>query len=147
MKRVLIDSDVCLDYLLQRPDHIAAAESLFNQLDTDLFSAYVCAVSLTTIHYIVRKEKDKTVALAAVDTLLLLTDVCSVNRDVLKQARILGFKDYEDAVQCASAIAEGLDAIVTRNAKDFAKSPLPVHSPQEFVEVLKAESEGAESEP
>ena len=64
---------------------------------------------------------------------------------MLELARILGFKDYEDAVQCASAIAEGLDAIVTRNAKDFTNSPIAVYSPSEFLEVIKAADNDEES--
>lgn len=140
MKRVLIDSDVCLDFLLKRPEHVQAAEALLNQLFAGSFSAYVCAVSFTTIHYIIRKEKDKETALAAVDGLLVLTDVCPVNLDVLEQARTLGFRDYEDAVQCASAIAEGLDSIITRNTKDFEKSPISVYSPTAFLETLQDEA-------
>lgn len=42
-------------------------------------------------------------------------------------------------MQCAAAVAEGLDAIVTRNVKDFANSPLPVYSPAEFVELIQTE--------
>ncbi|HVF47721.1 MAG TPA: PIN domain-containing protein [Pyrinomonadaceae bacterium] len=131
--RVLIDSDVCLDFLLQRPAHLPDANSLFANIEMKTCSAYVCAVSLTTIHYIVRKEKDAAAALAAVDGLLVLADVCQVNFAVLQNARALNFKDYEDAVQCASAIAEGLDAIVTRNTKDFANSPIEVYSPADFL--------------
>lgn len=138
MKRILIDSDVCLDHLLERPDHAQMALAVFDWLDKGAFSACVCAVSLTTVHYIVRKERDKSTALAAVDSLLVLVDVCAVDRNVLELARSLGFKDYEDAVQCASAVAEGLDAIVTRNVKDFANSPLTVYSPTEFVKLLQS---------
>ncbi|MFM9905000.1 MAG: type II toxin-antitoxin system VapC family toxin [Pyrinomonadaceae bacterium] len=135
--RTLIDSDVCLDFLLQRPSHLPEANLLFGHVETKTFSAYICAVSLTTVHYIVRKEKDAASALAAVDGLLLLTDVCTVDRNVLHHARMLEFRDYEDAVQCASAITEGLDAIVTRNSKDYKNSPIPVYSPSEFLEVLQ----------
>lgn len=136
--RVLIDSDVCLDFLLQRPDHLHDANSLFAQVECKTFSAYVCAVSLTTVHYIVRKERDSAAALAAVDGLLLLVDVCPVDLCVLQSARELKFQDFEDAVQCASALAEGLDAIVTRNIKDFANSPIEVYSPVDFLAHLQA---------
>lgn len=57
----------------------------------------------------------------------------------------LGFSDYEDAVQCASAVAAGLDAIVTRNTEDFAGSPIPVYSPAEFLEFLDTELTQKES--
>lgn len=146
MTRILFDSDICLDYLLERPDHISLAQALFDQLKSELFSAYVCAVSLTTVHYLVRRERDKATALMAVDNLLVFANVCAVDRNVLELARSLGFKDYEDAVQCTSDVAEGLDAIVTRNVKDFASSPLPVYSPAEFVALIQAEQASEEAD-
>jgi hypothetical protein len=41
----------------------------------------------------------------------------------------LPFTDYEDAVQHASATSNGLDAIVTRNVKDFTGATISVLSP------------------
>ena len=137
MMRVLLDINVCLDYLLKRPDHFPDAESIFANLEVANFDGLVCAVTMTTIHYIVRKEKNKDTALLAVDELMNLVEVCLVDRLVLDNARRLGFKDYEDDVQCASAVADGLDAIVTRNTKDFVNSPIPVYSPAEFLAVLE----------
>ena len=33
---------------------------------------------------------------------------------------------------------EGVDCIVTRNKKDFSNSQLPVYTPAEFIQALKA---------
>ncbi len=65
-----------------------------------------------------------------------------VDASTLSTAQRLGFSDYEDAIQCASAIAESLDAIVTRNIKHYKKSPIQIYSPTEFLEVLQNESAG-----
>jgi len=46
-------------------------------------------------------------------------------------------KDFEDAVQIASALASGLDFIVTRDVKDFVNSSIRVMSPAEFVKELQ----------
>lgn len=53
-------------------------------------------------------------------------------RDALQSRTI----DYEDAVQISAAVSSGLDAVVTRNASDYTNSPLPVYSPDEFIEQL-----------
>lgn len=50
-------------------------------------------------------------AFKAVEGLLKLVEVCRANKSVLQNAFTLNFTDYEDAVQCASAMAENLDAL------------------------------------
>ena len=86
--------------------------------------------------------KDADYARKEVRRLVRLVEIARTDKDVLQSAFDLPFKDYEDAVQCASAIAESLDAIVTRNAKDYANSPIQIYSPAEFLEVLLNESAG-----
>jgi hypothetical protein len=41
-------------------------------------------------------------------------EICSVDRAVLEVALTSRLRDFEDAVQVACAIAQSLDAIVTR---------------------------------
>jgi predicted nucleic acid-binding protein len=51
----------------------------------------------------------------------------------LNHALGLPFSDFEDAVQLASAVAAGLDSIVTRDLNDFRGAPLPVLTPGAFI--------------
>ena len=44
--------------------------------------------------------------------------------------------DFEDNLQVASAVEAKLEAIVTRNPKDFAGSPVPVLTPTELLALL-----------
>jgi len=135
--RVLIDSDVFLDFILEREPFADKANGIFEHLESELFEAYVCAITPTTVFYSTRKAKGLDGAFAAVRDLLVAAKTCPVDGNVLSNALGLSFSDYEDAVQCASAMAENLDAIVTRNTKDYKKSPIPVYSPIEFLEVLQ----------
>jgi len=41
--------------------------------------------------------------------------------------------DFEDDLHIACAVEARLDAIVTRNPKDFAGSPVPVLTPAELL--------------
>jgi hypothetical protein len=45
----------------------------------------------------------------------------------------MGFSDFEDAVTASTAIREYADYIITRNAKDFTNSPVPVINPIDFL--------------
>ena len=61
--------------------------------------------------------------------------ICPVNREILESALTFGYTDFEDAVQVACAIAQSLDAIVTRDA-GFPNTPIPVLSVAEVLQQL-----------
>ena len=59
-----------------------------------------------------------------------------VDRTALEMATTLPGSDFEDNLQIAYAVEAGLDAIVTRNAKDFVGSPIRILTPAEFLALL-----------
>ena len=140
--QVLVDSDVILDFVLQRDDFALDANIIFEYLGNRRFEAFVCPISFPNVFYFVRKANGKDAAFQAIRDLLVSVRVCKVDKSVLDTALILNFSDYEDAVQCASAVAENLGAIVTRNIKHYKKSPIPVYLPADFLKVLQNESVG-----
>ena len=134
--RVLLDNDVVLDFLLIRHPFYAAADEIFVRLQNKEFEAFISTITPINAFYMTRKEKGKDVAFKAVEGLIKLVEVCRTNKSVLQNAFTLGFTDFKDVVQCASAIAENLDAIVTRNVKDYKNATVKVYSPNEFLHVL-----------
>jgi hypothetical protein len=48
-------------------------------------------------------------------------------------AKSMGFKDEEDACIAACGARNGYNLVVTRNKKDFKKSPIAVRSPNELI--------------
>jgi hypothetical protein len=50
----------------------------------------------------------------------------------------MNWKDFEDAVQAACAVAVEVDYLVTRNEADFRRASVEVISPAELVAVLSA---------
>lgn len=144
---VLLDSDVILDLVLEREPHFDDALQVFKAIARNEFRPYATAIALLNVNYFAEKENGRDFALIEVEKLLQLLTVCVTTGTMLKSSLISPVTDYEDAVQCESAVAAGLDAIVTRNKKDFAKSPLPVYSPAQFLRVLQSETEGLESDP
>lgn len=97
---------------------------------------WVGGTTVTTIHYLLEKALSRSEAQTHLKNLLKIFHVSSVNRVVLEEALISGFRDYEDAVLYQSAIHTNLEGILTRNQKDFQKSSLPVYSPTEFLNAL-----------
>ena len=135
--RALIDTNIILDYVLERHPFHHEAEEIVLRLAKKDFVGYISGITAINVYYTGRKLKGKDYTLKAVRRLLRLVEVCATDKKVLQDAFLLNFSDYEDAVQAACASAENLDAIVTRNTKDYKNALLPVYSPTDFLEVLK----------
>ena len=135
--RVLIDTNIVLDFLLQREPFFQDAEVLFQTIDAGQVTGYITATTLTDIFYISRKHtRSIEQARQAVSNTLKAMAICPIDRAVLESAFNSGLDDFEDAVQIFSAVAQELDAILTRDAKGFLSSPVPVLSVQELLRQL-----------
>jgi predicted nucleic acid-binding protein len=135
--RALIDTNIVLDFLLQREPFFQDAERLFQAIDAGQVVGYVTATTLTDIFYVSRKHtRSIEQARQAVSETLIAMVICSVNRAVLESALGSGLADFEDAVQIFCAVAQGLDAILTRDTQGFLSSPVPVLSIQELLQQL-----------
>jgi predicted nucleic acid-binding protein len=137
--KVLIDTNIVLDFLLQREPFFQDAELLFQKIDSGRIVGYVTATTLTDIFYIARKHtRSIEQARQAVSEMLTAMVICPVNRAVLESAFGSGLADFEDAIQIACAIAQNLDAILTRDTQGFLSSSLPVLSIHELLQQLGA---------
>lgn len=135
--RVLVDTNIVLDFLLQREPFFRDAELLFQAIEAEQIIGYVTATTLTDIFYISRKQtRDIAQATQAVSDILTVMVICPIDRGVLESALNSGFVDFEDAVQIFSAVSQGLEIIVTRDQKGFTDSPIPILSIQKLLEQL-----------
>jgi predicted nucleic acid-binding protein len=131
--KILIDTNVVLDLLIEREPFATSAIALFEQIERGNLTGYIAATTITNIFYIIRKTEGREVALAAIHRLLIGLQFCAVDRQTVTTALTLGLKDFEDSIQLACATIAQLDAIVTRDRKDFIGSSLPVYSPTEIL--------------
>lgn len=136
--KVLFDTNVVLDVLLDREPHAEVAAQLLSLVDTGRLDGVVCATTVTTIRYLASRAAGEASAKRYVGELLALFDVACVDRPVLLAAVGLDFSDFEDAVLHESALAVGATAIVTRNGKDFANASLPIFDPPEMLAAVLA---------
>jgi predicted nucleic acid-binding protein len=136
--KVLFDTNVVLDLLLDREPFSDAATHLVSLVDAKRIDGMLCATTVTTIHYLATREGSAKTAREHVGALLEIFNIAAVDEAVLASALDLGFSDYEDAVLHEAAVAAGMSAIVTRNADDFRKALLPVFEPQELLAAVLA---------
>ena len=132
--RILLDTDVILDLFLDREPFAEDSATLWPAHENGQLVTYISAITPVNLFYIARKLKNRTIARQAVVDLLSTLPVCLVDHSVLQNGLNAGFEDYEDAVQYSSALAISLDAILTRNTKDYKSAKLPVYTPSEFLQ-------------
>ncbi|MCB0518534.1 MAG: PIN domain-containing protein [Lewinellaceae bacterium] len=137
MKNIFLDTNILLDYLTQRQPFFADAESIFIKAEMGVISLFCSSLSFSTIFYVLRKFQTKPQLFQTLNDLTQTTTITGVDETVIKDSLASGFKDLEDAIQYFSALHFGrIDAIVTRNPKDFPNPQIPVFSPAEFLFAL-----------
>ncbi len=137
MTRILLDTDINLNFVLARQPFFVEAKEIFLRLAQNKFEAYIADITAINIYYFGRKEIGRANTLKELEKLLRLVKVCSVNSAILQKAINSLITDCEDAVQHECALAENLNAIVTRNAKDYKNASVKIYSPSEFLRFLQ----------
>ena len=135
--KVLLDTNVLLDAIEVRKEFFDDS-SMVVLLATE-YEGFIVASNVTDIYYIEHKrnhskEKTKTI----MDKLFKIFDILDTTAEDCRNALRSDISDFEDAVTVESAKRNGIDCIVTRNAKDFKNSSIPVYTPVEFLRMLKA---------
>jgi predicted nucleic acid-binding protein len=140
--KVLLDTNIVLDILMDRMPFADSAVELFSKVEDGTIIGYLCGTTITTVYYLASKAVGTARAQEEIRKLLNLFEVAPVNRHVLEAALVADFIDFEDAVIHEGACHIGADAIVTRNQKDFKKSRIPVYSSEEMAKILSSQSIG-----
>ncbi len=133
---VLLDTDVLIDLALDRVPYAEAAAGLIDTLEQKPGSAFVAWHSLSNFFYMVAPTRGKH---QTKDFLLDLTRfvlVAPTTTEGLLLAGRLDFKDFEDAMQVAAAVACQASVIATRNLRDYRRSPVRAAEPQAVLSEL-----------
>jgi predicted nucleic acid-binding protein len=133
MKAVLLDTNIVLDVLLDRQPWSREATEIWQAHRTGDVSAHIAATTLTNVFYVSRKLVGRERAWQTVHTCLNQLRIVAVDDTLLHAAVAIAGQDLEDDLQIACAAAAKLEAIVTRDAKGFAHSPIQVLTPAELL--------------
>lgn len=133
MKKIFVDTDVCIDLLSGRKPFNTAAEMLFSLADKGKVKVYVSSVSFANIDYVLRSQYSSTNSRKIIAKFKTLVSVLSVDSKTIDLAIASDFADFEDAIQYCCAIENSLTTIVTRNIKDYRKSAISVVTPETFI--------------
>jgi len=135
--KVLFDTNIILDVLLDRKPFVEFSSGLVSFAENKVIEGYLCATTITTIDYLVAKAHGRKKAKLIVHKLLNIFQIAEVNKEVLLLSTDSKFNDFEDAVQHFAGKLASVDSIVTRNNADFKQAEYPVYSPDELWGIIQ----------
>lgn len=132
--KILIDTNVILDVLCNRPEFVEASSKIWKFCEVDQIEGYISSLSVPNIVYILRKELTPQKTAQLIQQITMIFKIVDLKATDLKSAAEMFLSDYEDALQMCQAVRINADYIVTRNIRDFKESKIPALKPSELIE-------------
>lgn len=131
--RLLIDANVVLDVLQKREPHWKDSAVIWKLCETEQAEGYVSALTFANLVYVMRRELDPAQIRDVLDKLRLIFRFADFTAADMEKAAEMGWDDFEDAIQAATAERIMADSIITRNVRDFRNSKVIAFTPSEFI--------------
>ncbi len=133
---MLLDTDVLVDVALDRRPHSDPASELLDRIEHGAEAAYIAWHSVSNLYYIVEPSLGIVSARDFIVELSRFVAVAETGTDGIRYAAELPMAEFEDAMQVAAARACGARHIVTRNVRDYERSPIRAVDPREALIAL-----------
>ncbi|MCF6308602.1 MAG: PIN domain-containing protein [Flavobacteriaceae bacterium] len=134
MDKVLIDTDVLLDFFFDRKPFSKFSTEILNLCEENKLSGFTTPVIISNVYYLLRKTAKHDIIIEKIKQLLNIIEVIKMDKNAVINALNSNFKDFEDALQNFSAIDNGnVSIILTRNIKDFKTSELAIFTPETYL--------------
>jgi predicted nucleic acid-binding protein len=133
---LLVDTDILIDFALDRRPHAVAAGELLDALERRQATGFIAWHSVANFHYLVVSKKGSSATRAFLLDLLRFVQVAPTSTESVRYAASLPMRDFEDALQVAAAVACGAQTIATRNVRDYARAPVRATTPMVLLREL-----------
>ena len=134
--KVLIDTNVVLDILLNRIDFYEDSVSVFVMAEKKLVTGYISASAITDIFFIAKKKLGKKHTKEAIKEILQVFKPATVSDTHIYQALDIDWDDFEDSIQYIVGKSFFADYIITRNSQDYSSSLIPALTPRQFINII-----------
>lgn len=136
MMRILLDTNILMDYLTEREPFYSDAYQIISGCKNKRYEGVVAAHSIVDMFFILRKHFTVSERRKLLLAFLGILHVESIDEEKLRSAlQNEAFNDFEDCLQTECAKSALVDYIVTRNGHDYARSEVPVLSPEQFTKL------------
>ena len=130
---LLIDANIVLDVLQNRENFVKESAMIWKLCETEQAKGYISTLSFANIMYILRKELTSDKIEEVYHKLCLIFEFADFSSSILSKAVEMNWKDFEDAVQSATAEQIHANYIITRNVRDFTRSKVVAFTPTEIL--------------
>ncbi len=137
MDKILIDTDVILDFFFDRKPFSDSASEMLSLCEKGKINGFVTPVMMSNLYYLLRKVSSHEKVIQNLKKLMVIIDVTNMNSSVVIDALNSEFRDFEDALQNFSAQNQKeIKIIVTRNTKDYKPSKLSIMTPESYLKII-----------
>lgn len=134
MNRILIDTDVILDVFKRREPFLKHSLQIIQLCESKKIKGYLTPVIYSNLYYLLRRNFQHDLVISYLKQLYTITDLIVITKTSLHSALNSEIKDFEDALQVFSCLQHNkIDAIITRNVKDFKKSSIAAMTPETYL--------------
>ncbi|TAH00575.1 MAG: PIN domain-containing protein [Sphingobacteriales bacterium] len=138
MEKVLIDTDVILDFLYDRKPFSEESSQILSLCETGKIKGFVTSIMLSNLYYLLKKTAKHEKVIEHLKMLMSIIDVITTNKKSVLEALNSGFKDFEDALQNFSAQNNNeIHVIITRNTKDYKTSNFAIMNPETYLKTIQ----------
>lgn len=134
--KALIDTNILLDVFRENKDFFDASYNVLILCDNKILDGRISTLTIANSVYYLKKVYNKDECNSIIFKLGAFLKFEDFKSKHVFDAINLDFNDFEDALQTATAIDINADYIITRNKKDFKKSPIKVVTPEEMLTIL-----------
>ena len=131
--RLLIDANIVLDVLQKREPYWKDSSVIWKLCETEQAEGYISTLTFANLMYVMRRELDPAQIRDVLDKLRLIFRFADFTAADLEKAADMGWDDFEDAIQAATAERIMADRIITRNIRDFRNSMVIAFTPSEYI--------------
>ena len=139
MTDVFIDTDVIIDFLIDREPHSREAAIIFTLIEQKKLKGYVSSLTFSNLYYVLRKVESHNKVITKLDSISRLLTILKVDQQTIKDSIASGFQDFEDSIQYNCAIDfKKIDVLITRNTKDYKNPEIPVMTPADYLKTVSS---------
>lgn len=136
--KILIDTNVLLDYLLEREPFFEDAKNVILLCIKGKIKGCIAAHSISNMFYILRKDYTTEERRKILFNLCEIFDVEGIDKIKLLSGLVNdNFSDFEDCLQMECAKSYGAEYIVTRNVSDYSVSNIKAIKPSDYLGLQK----------
>jgi len=135
--RLFIDTNVIMDLLGERVPHYESVAKVATLADKGRIKMVASALSYPTVYYLLSKFESSENVKEKLRKFKIISEVADLDEITIEKGLASALRDFEDALQYHCALKADCDIFLTRNAKDFKESSIPVMTAEEFLQSLK----------